>query len=138
MLKQNPEFAKSILFNQVQIVYASLLQTYPSDKFKEQLVKGTRDKGADRVEAYLSFCPQGHCDAQSIDLTFALQCRENRAVFSSEIAWSDGRMIDEVVVCEMCPNCMEDLENRVQNVSKKSQAALIERMVELLENFQEQ
>ena len=56
-------------------------------------------------------------------------------IFASEIAWSDGKVIDEVLVCNMCPDCLDDLPEKVNNVVARNQEALVERLTELVANF---
>ena len=69
------------------------------------------------------------------ELKGAAPCKESEELFQSEIAWSDGKVIDEVVVCSMCPDCLDELGERVEAVVNRSQKALVNRMVELLDNF---
>ncbi|MEW5872028.1 MAG: hypothetical protein AB1894_22355 [Chloroflexota bacterium] len=135
MLNQDPEFVKGILLTQIQNVHSSLIAAYPNNGLKEQLTTGTRYNGNGKVDAYLSFSPTSGALGESIDLTFSLACKGSNAIFSSEIAWSDGKVIDEVVVCNMCPECLEELGDRIGDVSGKNQDALVERLVELLGNF---
>lgn len=135
MLNQNPEFVKGILLTQIQNVHTSLLSAYPNNGLKEQLTTGARYNGNGKVDAYLSFSPTAGASRGSIDLTFSLACKGSDAVFRSEIAWSDGKVIDEVVVCNLCPDCLEELGDRIEGVTSENQAALVARMVELLGNF---
>jgi hypothetical protein len=136
MLKHNPVLAQSILLTQVQNVYTGLLEAYPNNGLKEQLATGSRYNGNGKVEAYLAYYPDRAASEKSIDLTLTLQCRENKAMFRSEIAWSDGKVIDDVVVCNMCPECIDELGEKVGQVTSSIQGELIDRMVELLGNFQ--
>ena len=87
------------------------------------------------VEAYLSFLPTSDGCKESIDLLFSLAYDQQKTNFSSEIAWSDGRTIEEVVVSNMCPDCHDELQEKVGNVVARTQEPLVDRMVALLENF---
>ena len=131
---QNPKNVEKILLEKIYTVETGLLTAYPNNGLKQHLKTGSHYNGNGRVESFLSFRPEIE-NAQSIDLVFALSCTAKGAVFSSEIAWSDGKVIDEVVVCEVCPECDEQLGERVDHVTGDIQQLLVKRMVELVGNF---
>ncbi|MFC1878454.1 hypothetical protein ACFLZW_00940 [Chloroflexota bacterium] len=130
---ENPKVVQNILLDKINTVETGLLTAYPQNGLEQQLKKGSRYNGTEKVESFLSFHPAAA--QQSIDLVFAVACTARGAIFSSEITWSDGKVIDEVVVCEVCPQCFDQLGERVDNVVAGIQDSLVERMVDLLENF---
>ena len=131
---QDPQFVEKILLEKISTVEAGLLSAYPGEALKGQFESGSCSTD-DKVKACLSFHPGGAPAKESIDLVFAVACSPRGAIFSSEIAWSDGKVIDEVVVCEVCPECFDELGDRVDAVVGRVQDALIERMIDLMENF---
>ena len=135
MLKQNPEFVEDVLIKQVYNVEASLLTTFPNNNLKDHLETGSHYDGDDTIKAYLSFNPDSNSQNESIDLTFSIFCTQRGAIFSSEIAWSDGRTIDEVVVCKICPDCLEQLGEKVEVLASQNREQLIDRMVGLFDRF---
>lgn len=135
MMNQDPEYTKKVLYTQIQGVEAGLLSAYPDKGLVKQLETGTRYNGNGTVEAYLSFIPTSDACKESIDLTFSLACDQQRTTFSSEIAWSDGKTIDEIVVCNICPDCVDELREKVEHVVERTQQPLVDRMVRILENI---
>ena len=65
----------------------------------------------------------------------SLSYTESGAVFSSEIIWSSGKMIDEVVVCEICPDCLDTMDDDVEHLMDKNRGPIVHRMVDLFDNF---
>ena len=112
-----------------------LLAAYPDNGLVKQLETGTRYNGNGTVEAFLSFLPTSEGCKESIDLTIKLTCEQQRTIFYSEIAWSDGKTIDEIVVCNICPDCVDELREKVEHVVERTQQPLVDRMVRILENF---
>jgi hypothetical protein len=135
MVNQDPEFVKKVLLSQIQNVEASLLSAHPNNGLMEYLETGTRYNGNGTVESYLSYRPKSENCRERIELTFSLACDQQKAVFYSEISWSDGKTIDEVVVCYMCPDCLDELQKQVATVTDRTHDPLVNRMVGLLENF---
>lgn len=135
MKNQNPEKYKQLLNSQIQDVQHALFNEYPGNGLANHLVSGTRYNGNGKVEAYLSFDPEMDKSHESIDLTLSLSCTERGAIFATEILWSSGRMIDEVIVCEVCPECDEGIEEKVDRLMEKNRKPLVDRMNELYSNF---
>lgn len=65
----------------------------------------------------------------------SLSCTERGAVFSSEIIWSSGNMIDKVVVCEICPDCLDTMDDDVEHLMDKNRGPIVHRMADLFDNF---
>jgi hypothetical protein len=135
MMNQDPEYVKEVLFAQIQNIEAGLLAEYPNNGLVNQIENGTRYNGNGTVEAFLSFLPTSDSCTESIDLTFKLACKQQQTTFSSEIAWSGGKTIDEVVVAYLCPDRFDALQEQVDYVVERTQQPLVDRMVGILENF---
>ena len=135
MMNQDPEYVKEVLFTQIENIEAGLLAGYPDNGLVNQLETGTRYNGNGAVEAYLSFLPASDSCTESIDLVFKLACKQQQITFSSEIAWSGGKTIDEVVVANICPDRFDGLQEQVEYVVERTQQPLVDRMVGILENF---
>jgi hypothetical protein len=135
MVNQDPEFVSEVLLNQIHNVKAGLLSAYPKNGLKDQLISGTRYNGNGSVEVFLSYHPNSDVCKESIDVIFSVACEEQKAVFSSEISWSDGKTIDEVVVCHMCPDCLDELQEKLEKLVGRTHEPLVDRMVVLLDNF---
>ena len=135
MMNQDPEYVKEVLFTQIENIETGLLSGYPDNGLVNQLETGTRYNGNGTVEAFLSFLPTSEGCKESIDLTIKLTCEQQRTIFYSEIAWSDGKTIDEIVVCNICPDCVDELREKVEHVVERTQQPLVDRMVRILENF---
>ena len=112
-----------------------MLSTYPNNGLVNQIETGTRSNGNGTVEAYFSYLPNSEICKGSIYLTFYLVCDQQKAVFCSEISWSDGKTIDEVVVCQMYPDCLEEIQEKVGTVVERTRTPLVDRIVVLLDNF---
>ena len=112
-----------------------MLAAYPDIGVVKQLETGTRYNGNGTVEAFLSFLPTSDGCKVSIDLTIKLACEQQRTTFSSGIAWSDGKTIDQIVVCKICPDCVDELLEKVEYVVERTQQPLVTRMDMILENF---
>ena len=129
MVNQDPEFVKEVLLAQIQNVEASLLSAYPNNGLKDLLETGTRYNGNGTVESFLSYHPKSENCQESIELIYSLACEKQKAVFCSEISWSDGKTIDEVVVCHMCPDCLDELQEKVETVANRTLDPLVNRSV---------
>lgn len=135
MHKKEQQVYTNILLSQIENVEESLYAKYLSNGLKNHLETGSCYNGNGTVEAFLSFNPQNNIGDESIDLTMSLSCTERGAVFSSEILWSSGKMIDEVVVCEICPDCLDDLDEDVEHLMDRNRGPIVHRMVDLFDNF---
>ena len=135
MQKQQLGKYTSILLTQIENVEDSLYANFPGNGLKEHLESGSRYNGNGTVEAFLSFNPQNNSGDESIDLTMSLSCTERGAVFSSEILWSSGKMIDEIVVCEICADCLDELDEDVDQLMEVNRSPVVHRMVDLFDNF---
>lgn len=132
---ENTKLLEEILLGKTSVVSEGLLGAYPGDGLAKHLHSGCRQAGEDKVEVFLSFRPEeGDCKA-CIDLVFCVGCSPRGLIFSSEIAWSDGRVIDDVVVCEICPDCFDELVDRLDRVMAPIMGPLVERMTGLLDYY---
>lgn len=138
MMNLDPEYVKKVLFTQIRSIETGLLAAYPDIGLVKQLETGTRYNGNGTVEAFLSFLPTSDGCKVSIDLTIKLACEQQRTTFSSGIAWSDGKTIDEIVVCKICPDCVDELQEKVENVLVRTQQPLVDRIVMILGNFSQE
>jgi len=134
---QNQDLGKytSILLTQIKNVEENVYANFPSNGLKKHLESGSRYNGNGTVEAFLSFNPHINSGDESIDLTMSLSCTERGAVFSSEILWSSGRMIDEIVVYEICADRLDDLGDDVSDLMDRNRGPIVHRMVDLFDNF---
>ena len=140
MVNQNPEFVKELLLNQIDAVQTDILAAFQTNRlqasFQNHLQTGTRYNGNGKVEAYLAFSPDDLLGSNSLDLTLRLDCTPRGAMLTTEIAWSDGRVIDGVFVCNFCPDCLEHLSEQVDQVLDEKRGQMVGRMVDILGNFQ--
>ena len=125
-----------MLFSQIKSIEENLAEKFSSNGFANHIASGTRYNGNGKVEAYLSYEPDKDSEKESIDLNLSLSCTEKGALFSTKILWSSGRVIDEVIVCEVCPECPDDVEAKVERLMEKNHTPLLDRMTELYDNFE--
>ena len=139
MVNQNPEYVKQILLQQIESVETEILSAFPQNSnqvsLQDLFQTGTRYNGNGKVEAYLAFNPDSTVSS-SLDLILRLDCTSRGAMLTTEIAWSDGKMIDGIFVCNFCPDCLEELAAEVTQTLQAKRAPTVQRMVELLGNFQ--
>jgi hypothetical protein len=136
MQNQNPNMYKEILSSHIQKIETDLKENFCENGFSSHLESGTRYNGNGKVEAYLTYRQSGGKGKESIDLNLALSCTERGALFSTQILWSSGRMIDEVIVCEVCPECPDEIGNKVEQLLTKNQEPLVTRLTELYNRFE--
>jgi hypothetical protein len=129
MIDENSECIKELLSTHINKIEASLLAAHPDSDLQEQLKTRTHYEGNGKVKACLSFHPQLATTKERIELMLMLSCTQRGAVFASELAWSDGKTIEQVVVCEVCPDCLEDLCGCVDSLVDRIQELLVERMI---------
>jgi len=134
MMNQDPEIVKEVLFTQIKVLRLDCFR-HIHNGLVNQIETSTRYNGNGTVEAYLSFLPTSDICKESIDLIFSLACDQIKTIFSSEIALSEGRTIEEVVVSNMCPDCFDELQEKFGNMVARTQEPLVDRMVAVLENF---
>lgn len=134
MMMEKIECVSDVLYEQVERIEAALLAGFSGNGLAKQLLKrrGKQDNGT--FSACLSFYPSETIQEKSIDLTISIYCRGDDTVYASEIAWSDGRAIEEAVVCQMCPDCLDTLCEKVDRVFSQTQKPLVERMANLLDH----
>ena len=135
MIAENPELVEQILLSQIRTIEADLLSTYPNERLKDYLETRCDYEGGDEMRALLSFHPDIEDCKGCIDLIFSLVCGPEGTVFASQMAWTDGKIIDEVVVCSICSDCVDELGEKVARVVEGTRGPLVVRMVELLDNF---
>ncbi|MBN1668853.1 MAG: hypothetical protein JW862_17305 [Anaerolineales bacterium] len=135
MLAQNPTFAQDVLLRQANAIKEQIMTAFLDECIHDCLSCGTRYNGSDQVVGYLSFKPECGCGGQSLDLLMRIDCTPDGAFFTSEIAWSDGKTIDEVMVCNVCPDCLEELCAEVEAILVQKRTILVERLIQILGNF---
>ena len=100
-----------------------------------KLKTGTQYDGNGKVNACLSFQPQPDHSEECIDLSLTLSSTQKGIVFATDLPWSGGKTIEDVIVCEVCPDCLDELCECVDSLVDRIQPGLVERMVELLVNY---
>ena len=135
MIDENSECLLEILTKHVNKIKGSLIAAYQNGDLEEQFKTGTQYDGNGKVKACLSFQNQPDNTEECIDLSLTLANTQQGVVFSAELAWSDGKTIEDVIVCEVCPDCLEDLCECVDSLVGRIQTKLVERMIELVGNF---
>lgn len=135
MFDQNPTQAQNVLLNQIDAIKEQIMVAFPEKCILDCLSSSTSYNGTDQVAAYLTFKPECGCGDQSLNLIMRINCTTRGAFFTSEIAWSDGKIIDEIMVCNFCPDCLDQLCEEVDAVLVQKRATLAERLIQLLGNF---
>lgn len=136
MQNQKANKYEEILFSQIQMIEAELKANFSENGFSSHLNSGTHYNGNGKVEAYLTYTPADRSAKESIDLNLALSCTEHGALFSTQILWSNGKMIDEVIICEVCPESPDEIGDKVERLLIKNQEPLITRLTELFDHFE--
>ena len=134
MINENPERITELLATHISNIKASVLAVHPN--YEAMFKTGTEYDGSGKVKGYLSFFPQSDVAKECIDLTLMLSNTQRGAVFAAELAWSGGKTIDEIAVCEVCPDCLDDLCGCIDNLVNRIREPLVEQMVVLLNNFE--
>jgi hypothetical protein len=135
MIDQNAECLQEILTTHIVRIQEIVIAAFPNQELEGKFTVGSQCEGNGKVRSCLSF--QTHPDKfkECIELTLSLADTQEGVVFAAELTWSDGKTIDDVIVCEVCPDCLEDLCECVDGLVDRIRAKLVDRMVELVKSF---
>ena len=135
MIDQNTECLQEILTTHINRIREKVIAAFPNQELEGKFTVGSQCEGQGKVKSYLSFQTGSDNAKECIELTLSLADTREGVVFAAELTWSDGKTIDDVIVCEVCPDCLEDLCDCVDGLVDRIQVKLVDRMVKLVEGF---
>jgi hypothetical protein len=130
--KETTNEIEKLFLKQIHSIVDSLTTHLPLSILENQLQTESWSNPNGVVMAFISFNPKQDSLSDTIDLTLAVSPKGNIKIISSDIAWSNGKIIEEIFISELLSSDSKQLFEEVNHLLQSNAEIMISKISNII------